>query len=533
VELNSPMPGGGRLGAVGTAALDPVRLDLRVALDGVSIEPAQSYLPLHGRVAGEVTGDVNVKLALEPVSVQATGQMRLQRFRLLDGDRAVVSVSRVETSGLDVDWPRRLAIERVLLRRPRLLVERAENGEIALQRLLELRWDAPAAGGPSAPAAAPTAAATAQLTPTAPPPVEIGTLVLERASARFVDHSTTPDYVEELTDVDVTVTGLSTAPGRRTRFTAKGELGGGTFSMKGETVQGDRELIDVKLELRDFILPRANPYLDRFTAWTATNGTLDLTASYTLNGTRLEARQDVRVRDLDVAPVDERDEVERRVGLPFGMLVSLLKDSRDQITLSLPVSGDISTREFQFSEAVWGAVRSLSLRLVALPFSKIGSLFVSHDSKVEAVAIKPVVFMPGTAQPAAGMDAHLRDVAKFLKDTPAVTIALRPILTQADVDALRAAAPAAAAPPAAPVPADAAPTTAAPAAARAPVPREALRDLAGKRLEAVRQTVAADGIDPARLTGTARGMPLIEAAGDARVELNLRGGREVSSTAER
>ncbi|MBM4441240.1 MAG: DUF748 domain-containing protein, partial [Candidatus Rokubacteria bacterium] len=394
-----------------------------------------------------------------------------------------------------------------------------------------------------APAAAPTPAAAAQLTPNAPPPVEIGTLVLERASARFVDHTTTPDYVEELTRVEVTMTGLSTAPGRRTRFTAKGDLGGGTFTMKGETVQGEREHVDVKVELRDFIVPRANPYLDRFTAWTATNGTLDLTASYTLSGTRLEARQEVRVRGLDVVPVDDRDEVERRVGLPFGMLVALLKDARNEIRLSLPVSGDISTREFQFSEAVWGAVRSLSLRLVALPFSKIGSLFVSHDSKVEAVAIKPVVFAPGAAELAAGMDAHLRDVAKFLEDTPAVTIALRPILTQADVDAIRrdarpSAAPSAASPPEVTPPAGAVPPAAAPPASGhaccAPaVPREALRDLAAKRLDAVRRAVAAGGIDPARLTGTARGMPLIEASGNARVELNLRGGREVSSTAER
>jgi len=349
----------------------------------------------------------------------------------------------------------------------------------------------------------------------------VGTLTIERASTRFVDYSVVPPYAEELENVELVMTGFTTAPGRRTRFTAKGDIAGGTFKAQGETVQGEREVIDVQVEIRDFILPRANPYLDRFTAWTATQGTLDLTARYTLTGTRIEARQDLLVRDLDVVAVDERDEVERRTGLPFGMLISLLKDARDEIRLSLPVSGDISTREFQFQEAVWGAVRSLALRVVALPFSKIGSLFVSHDSKVERVAITPVTFAPGDTALTPAMDAHLRDVAKFLKESPSVGLTVRPIVTQADVDAMRRAA----------APAD---KPAGPGCcAGMVVPPETLRDLSARRLDAVREAVARHGGDPARLTGQARRTALVEEAGEPRVELNLKTEREVSSSAER
>jgi hypothetical protein len=68
-------------------------------------------------------------------------------------------------------------------------------------------------------------------------------------------------------------------------------------------------------------------------------------------------------------------------------------------------------------------------------------------------------------------------------------------------------------------------------AAEPPVAGDALRELATRRLEAVRKAIA---VDPARLPGRARRAPLIEAGGTSRVELDLRPEPdEVSSSAER
>jgi len=494
IEVATPTPIAGRLGVTGTVNLDPVRLDVRAALDGVAIEPAQPYLPIEGRVAGRITGDLKVTLALEPLAVQVTGDARLQRFRLSDGDRALVAVGRLEAAGVDVDWPRRLAVRNVLLRRPRLLVERDANRDIILLRVATPRWErAPTTavardGAPAAPRVA-----------TAPPVLEVGTFTLEKADGRFVDRTTSPAYVEELSDVKLVVNSFTTAPGVRTRFTGSGELGGGSFRLAGESTQGDREAIDLKLDLRDVVVARANPYLAHYTSWTATRGSLNATAVYTLTGTRLEARHDIVVRDLAVEPIAERDQVEERVGLPFGFLVSLLKDARGEIKVSLPVSGDVATRAFDFHEAVWAATRNLSLRLLAAPFARVGSLFVSEDSKVKAVSITPVAFEPGTARLGAGMDAHLDQVAGFLRGAPAVNLGLEPIFTQADVDALKREHEGKALPP------------------------DALRTLGTNRLDVVRQAVARGGVvDMTRLDGRASRTPFIEAAGNGRVELDVK-----------
>jgi hypothetical protein len=282
------------------------------------------------------------------------------------------------------------------------------------------------------------------------------------------------------------------------RFTATGGVGGGSFKVHGEASAGEQLQVALTVDVQNFIVPRANPYLDLYTGWTATRGSATLKGAYRLAGTRLETRHDVVVRDLDVAPVDTRDEVAGHVGLPFGLLVSVLKDTRGSIALSVPVSGDLATRDFDFEEAFWGAVRAVALRLVALPFSRIGSLFVSEDSKVEAIAISPVLFEPGTSRLAAGMDAHLGKVAGFLRDAPAVKLRLAPIFTQADADALGAQGDA----------------------------NGALRTLGEQRLEAVRALLARAGIAADRLPGRVARRPLVEAQGAARVELNPRAPQE-------
>ena len=141
-----------------------------------------------------------------------------------------------------------------------------------------------------------------------------------------------------------------------------------------------------------------------------------------------------------------------------------------------------------------GETLTLSVSRAPATGDRIGSLFVSDDSKVESVAITPVVFEAGTAQLAAGMDAHLQKIGGFLRDTPAVTLAIQPVFTQADADALKTS----------------------------PDPAQAMQTLGEQRLGAVRAALGRAGIETARLPGRVPRRPLVEGAGTPRVELTPR-----------
>ena len=62
----------------------------------------------------------------------------------------------------------------------------------------------------------------------------------------------------------------------------------------------------------------------------------------------------------------------------------------------LPSAQHITDRRFDFREAVWGAVRNLTIQGIALPLRWIGRLHFSPDSKIERVAVHPLSFEPGS-----------------------------------------------------------------------------------------------------------------------------------------
>jgi hypothetical protein len=138
------------------------------------------------------------------------------------------------------------------------------------------------------------------------------------------------------------------------------------------------------------------------------------------------------------------------------------------------------------------------------------------------------------------MDEHLDRVAAFLRNAPSVLPALVPIVTAADVDALKretvlarlraqgGADPLEAARreyrgrwPDRAVP-DTLAALAAELATADPQPADALQDLSARRLEVVRQRLTRGGVEASRLSGRARRTALVETTGTGRVELELR-----------
>ena len=91
--------------------------------------------------------------------------------------------------------------------------------------------------------------------------------------------------------------------------------------------------------------------------------------------------------------------MQRRVGLPLGVLVSLLKDRQGEIHLTVPVRGRLSSPDFDYGEAMWTALRNLAVKLVSLPFSWIGGVSYTKDARIDALQIWPVTFTAATATP--------------------------------------------------------------------------------------------------------------------------------------
>src|SRR4029077_4428889 len=94
-------------------------------------------------------------------------------------------------------------------------------------------------------------------------------------------------------------------------------------------------------------------------------------------------------------PSRSGDAVRDREGVPLGMLISLLKNAKGEVKLAVPISGNDSSRQLNFDDAFWEAVRKTAVGVATLPLSWVGKIFYSEDARVETGSIWPGYFEGG------------------------------------------------------------------------------------------------------------------------------------------
>ena len=171
-------------------------------------------------------------------------------------------------------------------------------------------------------------------------------------------------------------------------------------------------------------------------AWEAREGWLTTAIRCRIDGDVLDARTEIQVSRLQVARAGEGDEAKRASGCPSACSSSLMKDSRGDIRLTLPVGGRLSDPRFDFSEAIWSTIRNVAVKAITAPVSWIGRVQFSADSRIERIDVDPIPFASGQATLRPEAREQVARVAAFLGRAPEVRIALTPIVSSRDRAAL-------------------------------------------------------------------------------------------------
>ncbi len=511
IRVGMRPPGGGRVEFDGQVGVDPITAEGRVTGNDADLAPYQAYLPLPARIGGHVHFDLAV--ALPPVAegrATVRGRAAGSLIDVRDGERTVMRVERAQATGVDIDWPRRVAVRDVTLQRPWVLLERDQGGALTLRVLLSPR--APDGSGPRG--STPSASAPIRPLPASSGgstiPITVDHLVVADGGARTVDHRVAPPIALDTQRLTGRIDGLSTDPrAKPARLDMTGRVGADSdLALRGTVGSlGGPLRLDMNAELRGFAVPRTNPYLVQQVAWEARGGRMTTSVSCRIDGDVLDAKTDILLSQLEVARAGGGDGAQARIGLPLGMIVALMKDRRGDIRLSLPVGGRLSDPRFDMSEALWSTVRNVAVKAITAPVSWIGRVQVGSDSRIQRVEIDPIPFAPGSATLAAEAQEQVARLAAFLEQVPVVRLSLMPAVSSQDRAALEE-------------------KTRPPADGPAPEKKTSdkgpsktdLADLAARRLEAVREGIKKAGVDSGRLKVAA--LSPAESA-EGRIEVDL------------
>lgn len=278
-----------------------------------------------------------------------------------------------------------------------------------------------AASVPSAPlpaSSATPATVTAATPPQSPVKLHFGQLVLQQGRVTYTDNFIKPNFTANLVGIQGTVGAFGTQSTTPAPVDIAAKLAAnGPLSIRG-TVNPliAKPALDLTASAHDIELTNLTPYSAKYAGYPITKGKLNVDLHYKLDNDQLNANNHIFIDQLTFGDHVENDTATK---LPVRLAISLLKNSRGEIDVNLPVSGSLSNPEFSIGGLIWHAVLNLLQKAVTAPFSLIANAFGGNGEELGYVE-----FEPGSAKLSDAADKKLDTIVKALADKSSIRIDL-------------------------------------------------------------------------------------------------------------
>lgn len=278
---------------------------------------------------------------------------------------------------------------------------------------------APVVASASAPASsAAPATVTAATPPQNPVRLHFGQLVLQQGRVTYTDNFIKPNYTANLVGIQGTVGAFGTQSTTSAPVEIAAKLAAnGPLSIRG-TVNPliAKPALDLTASAHDIELTNLTPYSAKYAGYPITKGKLNVDLHYKLENDQLNADNHLFIDQLTFGDHVENDTATK---LPVRLAISLLKNSRGEIDVNLPVSGSLSNPEFSIGGLIWHAVLNLLQKAVTAPFSLIAHAFGGSGEELGYVE-----FEPGSAQLSEDDNKKLDTIVKALGSKPSIKMDL-------------------------------------------------------------------------------------------------------------
>ncbi|MFM0341072.1 DUF748 domain-containing protein [Paraburkholderia fungorum] len=274
------------------------------------------------------------------------------------------------------------------------------------------------AAAPAPASSAAPATVTAATPPQSPVKLHFGQLVLQQGRVTYTDNFIRPNFTANLVGIQGTVGAFGTQSTTSAPVDIAAKLAAnGPLSIRG-TVNPliAKPALDLTASAHDIELTNLTPYSAKYAGYPITKGKLNVDLHYKLDNDQLNANNHIFIDQLTFG-----DHVENNTAtkLPVRLAISLLKNSRGEIDVNLPVSGSLSNPEFSIGGLIWHAVLNLLEKAVTAPFSLIANAFGGNGEELGYVE-----FEPGSAKLSDAADKKLDTIVKVLTDKSSIRIDL-------------------------------------------------------------------------------------------------------------
>lgn len=245
------------------------------------------------------------------------------------------------------------------------------------------------------------------------PDISVNSVTLSRGRMTFTDRFVKPNYVAELSAIEGAITAVSSTNPQP----AKVKVTGRVYTTAPLSISGIVQpfakflTLDLKASAKGVDLPRFNTYSAKYVGYPIKRGKLSVDLEYKIKDRALQASNHVVLNQLTFGDKTNSPDATK---LPVLLAVALLKDSRGNIDINLPISGSLDDPEFSVGGIVVRVLLNLVVKAVTSPFSLLASAFGGGEE------LSYVEFAPGSAMLTEDSQQRIDTLTKALTDRPAL-----------------------------------------------------------------------------------------------------------------
>ncbi|NCC23665.1 MAG: DUF748 domain-containing protein [Deltaproteobacteria bacterium] len=430
VELSS----GGRLSSQGSLTLNPLHTQGQARLEHLEMNPFQGYIPkdilltiASGRLGAAIQWDLEEnRRNAETLSGRVSGGLALEDLSVRSRRNSAELARLLKLDVVDVSLglaPNTLDIGTVSLLEPWAGLIMNPDGTLNIVRALN----------PGPVQEVENKAKDPEGRPEEKPFFErttVGRLVVNKGGLDYQDQTVEPAFAMAVKDLEVAVDNVGLAEDRPASLEAMARLdSGAAVTINGRIDPLSTPLFaDLTIGLNDLDMSSLSPYTAKFIAYPIDQGQLNWSGNIVTKDNALDSKNDLLIRRMLLGKkVDAPD----APNIPIKLGLALLQDLNGDMALNLPISGQLDDPSFSVGSIVFKAIVNLFTKIVAAPFSILGSLIGGGPD------LNVLVFEPGQSALTEEDRTKLDEIAKALTQRPALNLTVTGVADeQADLQAL-------------------------------------------------------------------------------------------------
>ena len=457
VEVDGTLNRKGTFKVTGTAAIAPLKARLRVATKRLDLAFADPYVSsrMNATIASAnltMNGAVGLEQARNDFIVNYRGDASLGSVKMLDKltNDLFFRMNALDVNKIDFalgKGPPKVHVGSIALNDFYSRIILNSSGKLNLKDIMASPQEAPtsltrATGEPGSkgavppappsaptPAAAPSpavaeapGAASAAAASTGQPPaadIELGKIKLKGGRVDYTDNFIKPNYRANLAEMEGEVGGFGTKSTSPADVSLDGKINGSApINIDGSiNPLAPAAFVDIKAKANGVELTGLSPYTTKYTGYPIVKGMLTVDVHYLLDQGKLTADNHIFIDQLTFGDHVESPDA---TNLPIRLAVAILKNSKGEIDLRVPVSGSLSDPQFSIGNVIWGAFMNLIVKAATAPFSLLAAAFGGSGGAQQDLGY--IEFASGYAKLTPDSQKKLDTVAAALADRTALKL---------------------------------------------------------------------------------------------------------------